>query len=191
MSAILLAAPAATYSIGRDHHATEEAVRRAGVPYAFLRNGWYNENYTGHLDAILEVGQVFGSAGSGRIAAAARADYAEAAAVILTGPVEPDAIYELSGDSAFTLADLADEISRQTGRLIASPDLTPAEYHAFMVGQGVDAADATQLVEADSAISRGELAHANGDLRRLLGRATTPIADSVAAALAAIGSVAR
>jgi NAD(P)H dehydrogenase (quinone) len=179
----VLAAPTATFSIGRDHRATEHVLATSGLPYVLLRNGWYNENYTGHLDAILEHGQVFGSAGEGRVATAARADYAAAAALVLTGSGQTETIYELSGDTAFSLADLAAEVSRQSGREITYPELSPAEYQAFMVSQGVASADAAQLVDADAAIARGELAHTPGDLRRLLGRPTTPIADSISTAL--------
>jgi len=167
-----------------------------------LRNGWYNENYTGHLDAILQYGQVFDSAGDGRVATAARADYAAAAAIVLTSSGQANTIYELSGDTAFSLAELAAEIARQSGREITYPKLSLTEYQAFMVGQGVAAADAAQLVEADAAqlveadaaqlveadaaIARGELGHTPGQLRRLIGRPTTPIADSIATALNAM-----
>jgi NAD(P)H dehydrogenase (quinone) len=175
----VLAAPTASFSIGRDHRATEQALAASGLPYVLLRNGWYNENYTGHLDAILRYGQVFGCAGDGRVATAARADYAAAAAIVLTSSGQANTIYELSGDTAFSLAELADEIARQSGREITYPRLSPAEYQAFMVGQGVDAADAAQLVEADAAIARGELAHTPGQLRRLIGRPTTPIATAL------------
>jgi NAD(P)H dehydrogenase (quinone) len=182
----VLAAPTASFSIGRDHRATEQVLLASGMPYVLLRNGWYNENYTGHLDAILQHGQVFGSAGDGRVATAARADYAAAAAIVLTGSGQANTIYELSGDTAFSLAELAAEITRQSGREITYPKVSPAEYQAFMVGQGVAAADAAQLVEADAAIARGELAHTPGQLRRLIGRPTTSIADSIATALNAM-----
>ncbi len=184
----VLAAPTATFSIGRDHWATEQALAASGVPHVLLRNGWYNENYTGHLDAILQYGQVFGSAGDGRVATAARADYAEAAAIVLTGSGQATTIHELSGDTAFSLAELAAEIARQSGREITYPKLSAAEYQAFMVSQGVAAADAAQLVEADVAIARGELAHTPGQLRRLIGRPTTPIGDSIAIALHALAA---
>jgi NAD(P)H dehydrogenase (quinone) len=182
----VLAAPTASFSIGRDHWATEQALAASGVPYVLLRNGWYNENYTGHLDAILQYGQVFGSAGDGRVATAARADYAAAAAIVLTSSGQANTTYELSGDTAYSLAELAAEIARQSGREITYPKLSGAQYQAFMVGQGVAPADAAQLVEADAAIAQGELAHTPGQLRRLLGRPTTPIADSIATALNAL-----
>lgn len=187
----VLAAPASTYSIGRDHRRTERLLVGSGLPYVLLRNGWYNENYTGHLASVLRHGHVFGCAGDGRVAVAARADYAAAAAVVLTEPGHAGEIYELSGDRAVGLAELAAEISRQSGREISYPRLSGPEYRAFMVEEGVAASDADQLVEADEAIARGELAHTSGDLRRLIGRPTTPIAVSIANALAALGHDAR
>ena len=116
----VLAAARANYSIGRDHLATEGILIASGVPYLLLRNGWYNENYTGHLDAILHYGQVFGCAGDGRVATAARADYGEAAAIVMTEVDRPRQIYELSGDTAFTLTELAAE------RSVAEPAETSA-----------------------------------------------------------------
>lgn len=180
----VLHAADATYSIGWDHRRTEELLIDSGVPYVVLRNGWYNENYTGHLDAILQHRQVFGSAGQGRVAAAARADYAVAASTVLTEDNHEGRVYELSGDRSFGLADLAAEISRQSGRTITYRSLEPSDYLAFMVGQGVPENDAEQLVEADSAIAHGELSWVGGDLRRLIRRPSTPIARSIATALA-------
>ena len=179
----VLAAPTATFSIGEDHYATEQIILASGLPYVLLRNGWYNENYTGHLDAVLEHGRVFGVAGEGRVATAARVDYAAAAAIVLTGEGHDDAVYELSGDVAWSLAEFAAEVSRQTGRDITYPSLTGEQYHAFMVGEGVPSHDADALVDADAAIARGELAHTPGDLSHLIGRPTTPIIDSIRAAL--------
>jgi NAD(P)H dehydrogenase (quinone) len=154
----VLTAATASFTIGRDHLTTGSILIASGLPYVLLRNGWYNENYTGHLDAILQFGQVFGCTGNGRVATAARADYAEAAAIVMTAVQWPKQIYELSGDTAFTLTELAAEIGRQAGRRISYHTLSPAEYQAFMVGQGVPDADAAQLVEADAAIAQGELA---------------------------------
>jgi NAD(P)H dehydrogenase (quinone) len=184
----VLHASDATYSIGRDHRRTEELLIDSGVPYVLLRNGWYNENYTGHLEAILSHRQVFGSAGQGRIASAARADYAAAAATVLTEDNYDGRVYELSGETSFSLADLAAEISRQSGRRITYRSLEPSEYLAFMIGQGVHENDAAQLLEADAAIAHGELSWASGDLRRLIHRPPTPIAQSIAAALAPLAS---
>lgn len=182
----VLGGPAATFGIAEQHNATERTIRASGVPYVLLRNGWYNENYSGNLATVLRLGVVVGSAGEGRVATAARADYAAAAATVLTRPGHENGVYELSGDTAWTLAEFAAEVSRQTKRAIGYRDLPVAEYRRLLVDAGVPEADASAVAEADAAIARGELAATPGDLRRLIGRATTPIADSVAAALAAV-----
>ncbi|MBO2445734.1 NAD(P)H-binding protein [Actinomadura barringtoniae] len=180
----VLGGAAATFRIAAHHAATEELILASGLPHVFLRNGWYNENYSGNIGFVLKSGIVMGSAGEGRIASASRADYAAAAAAVLTGEGEDGrSVYELSGDEAWTLADLAAEVSRQTGREIAYRDLTAARYSQIMADAGVPVRDAESVADADLGIARGELAAVTGDLRRLIGRPTTTIADSIAAAL--------
>ncbi|MEU7639691.1 MULTISPECIES: SDR family oxidoreductase [unclassified Streptomyces] len=184
----VLGGPAATFAIAEEHVGTEQALLASGVPYCLLRNGWYHENYTGALATTLKAGAVLGSAAGGRVASAARRDYAEAAAVVLTGggpdPAgHTDAVYELSGDTAWTMAEYAAEVSRQTGRAIPSRDLPAEQYVALMTGAGVPAAAAELVADADAGIARGELAATPGDLSRLIGRPTTPLAEAIAQAL--------
>ncbi|MEU5209769.1 SDR family oxidoreductase [Streptomyces sp. NPDC020742] len=179
----VLGGPTATFSLAEEHLATEQALLASGVPYCLLRNGWYHENYTGALATTLRTGAVVGSAGGGRVASAARRDYAEAAAVVLTGSGHENAVYELSGDTAWTMAEYAAEVSRQTGRRIPYTDLPQERYVALMVEAGVPALGAQLLADADAGVARGELAATPGDLSRLLGRPTTPIAESIAEAL--------
>ena len=93
-----------------------------------LRNGWYTEDYTAGVPAALAHGSVYGCAGDGRISSAARADYAEAAAVVLTADNQAGCVYELAGDTAYTLTELAAEISRQSGKNIGYVNLPEAEY---------------------------------------------------------------
>ncbi|MFG2828802.1 SDR family oxidoreductase [Streptomyces sp. NPDC048434] len=179
----VLGGPTATFSIAEEHIATEQALLASGVPYCLLRNGWYHENYTGALAGTLKAGAVVGSAGDGRVATAARRDYAEAAAVVLTGSGQENTVYELSGDTAWTMAEYAAEVSRQTGRTIPYQDLPQERYVALMVEAGVAALGAQMVAEADAGIARGELAATPGELSRLLGRPTTPIAEAIAEAL--------
>jgi len=155
---------------------------RSGLPYAFLRNGWYLENYTENLAPALQHGALVGSANGGRIAAAARADYADAAVAVLTGPVEKK-VYELAGDHPFTMSELAAEVSRQAGKLVAYRDLPPDQYRAVLTGAGLPASYADLLVDADVQVARGELDDSTGELRRLIGRPTTPLAAAVRVAL--------
>jgi NAD(P)H dehydrogenase (quinone) len=178
----ILRADTSPIALAAEHKATEEAVRASGLPFVFLRNGWYLENHTEHLGPALQHGALVGSAGSGRIAAAARADYAAAAVAVLTGaPAKP--VYELAGDRPFTMAELAAEVSRQAGRTIPYQDLPPAQYRAVLTGAGLPGPVADIYVDADLQASKGALDDASGDLARLIGRPTTPLADAVRAAL--------
>ncbi|WP_020499852.1 NAD(P)H-binding protein [Sciscionella marina] len=181
----VLDAPNAGFSIGRDHWATEQLITATGLPSVMLRNGWYNENYTGFLGPTMQAGRVFGAAGDGRVATAAVADYAMAAAIVLTADDGLRPVYELSGDTAWSLAEFAAELSAQTGADIAYDSMEPAQYKAIMLDAGVPEASADALLEADAAIARGELSATPGDLRRLIGRPTTTIAASVTSTLAA------
>jgi NAD(P)H dehydrogenase (quinone) len=168
-----------------DHVATEKAIRVSGVPFVFLRNGWYLENYTEDtLRPTLERGAFFGSAGNGRIAAAARADYAAAAVAVLTMPRQEGKIYELAGDAAFTMSHLAAEVSRQSGKPVVYKDLPVHEYTATLVRFGVPAAYAELLSDSDAGIARGELDDNTGTLRRLIGRPTTMLSEAVRTGLA-------
>ncbi|MFD0143688.1 MULTISPECIES: NAD(P)H-binding protein [unclassified Streptomyces] len=182
----ILGGPEADFDLAAEHRATETLILDSGLPYTFLRNGWYTENYTANLAPVLAHGAVVANAGEGRVASAARADYAAAAAAVLTGPAEEHAnrAYELSGDTAWSLAEYAAEVARQTGREIGY-DNVPAEAHeAILTGAGLPAAFAAILVDVDRAIERGALARRTGDLSRLIGRPTTPLAETVAKALA-------
>ncbi|MGW2561179.1 SDR family oxidoreductase [Streptomyces sp. NPDC001514] len=180
----VLGGPEADFRLADEHKATEQAILDSGLPYTFLRNGWYTENYTGNLAPVLEHGAVVANAGAGRVAAAARADYAAAAAAVLTGDGHLGRAYELSGDTAWSLAEYAAEIAKQTGKDIAYNNV-PAEVHQqILTGAGLPEGFAAILVDVDKAIERGLLARTSGDLGRLIGRPTTPLADTVAVALA-------
>ncbi|WP_205519505.1 SDR family oxidoreductase [Pyxidicoccus caerfyrddinensis] len=169
-------------ALAGEHKATEEAIRASGLPFVFLRNGWYFENYTENLGPALAHGALVGSAGEGRVAAATRADYAAAAAAVLTTPGQENKVYELAGDVPFTMAELAAEVSRQAGKPIAYNNLPAQQYQGVLVGAGVPGPFAEILADSDVGASRGELNDSSGDLRRLIGRPTTPLADAVAVA---------
>ncbi|MES4904480.1 MULTISPECIES: SDR family oxidoreductase [unclassified Streptomyces] len=179
----VLGGPAADFALADEHKVTEQAVQASGLPYVLLRNGWYNENYTEQLAPVLEHGAVVGSAGGGRVASAARADYAAAAVEVLTGEGHEGKAYELSGDTAWSFEEYAAEIAKQTGKEIAYGPVPPETHKTILTGAGLPEPLAEILVDVDAAISRGLLAGTPGDLSRLIGRPTTPIADSIAAAL--------
>ena len=178
-----LQADTAATIIGATHRATEEYLRERRVPSVLLRNGWYLENYTGQLPLFLRNGAVIGAVGQGRISAASRADYAEAAAVTLTTEGHIGAVYELGGDEAFTLAELAAAISAAAGKQITYTDLPADKLAQVLTDAGLPAELADVLADADLGLSRGELFSGTGDLRRLIGRPTTTLADAVADAL--------
>jgi NAD(P)H dehydrogenase (quinone) len=166
----------------QDHRATEQLLAEAGIPHALLRNCWYLENYTGQLPVYLERG-IVGAAGAGRVSAATRADYAGAAAAVLAGEGHAGAVYELGGEP-FSMAELAEVISAATGRTVTYTDLPVEQYRAVLVGGGLPEAMAAMVADGERGVAAGELLVEGEDLRRLLGRAPTPLADAVAAAVA-------
>lgn len=180
----LLRADTSPLALGEEHRGTEAALRASGIPHTLLRNGWYTENYTAAIPAALAAGAFVGSAGEGRIAGAAREDYAEAAVAVLTGEGHAGRVYELAGDEAWTLADLAAEVSRQTGRDLPYRDLPEAEYAAALESAGLPAVFAKLLANSDVGASQGGLFDDGRQLSALIGRPTTPLRDSVRAALA-------
>ncbi|MEQ7760432.1 SDR family oxidoreductase [Xanthomonas hortorum] len=171
-----------------EHLETEGLLRASGLPHALLRNGWYSENYTASIPAALAHGALLGSARQGRIASAARADYAEAAAVVLTTQGHAGKVYELAGDSAYTLSDLAAEITRQSGQTVVYTDLPEEAYKAALLDAGLPEAVAGLLADSDAGAAKDALLDESHELSRLIGRPTTPIAASVAQALAAAQS---
>ncbi|MFJ7529823.1 SDR family oxidoreductase [Streptomyces griseus] len=180
----ILGGPDADFTLADEHRATERLILDSGLPYTFLRNGWYTENYTANLAPVLEHRAVLANAGEGRIASASRADYAAAAVAVLTGDGHLNTAYELSGDTAWSLAEYAALLSELTGEEIAYRNVPAAAHQEALVGAGVPEGFAAILVDVDEAIGRGRLAGTSGDLARLIGRPTTPLAETVRAALA-------
>ena len=167
-----------------EHKATEALLRGSGVPFVLLRNGWYLENYTEQLAGTLAQGALAGSAGEGKVSAAARVDYAHAAAAVLVAGGQAGKVYELGGDDAFSMADLAAEISTATGKTVTYNDLPAEEYVGVLTGVGVPGAFAEILADSDLGIARGDLLVSTGDLRRLIGRPTTSLGQAVRSAAA-------
>jgi len=178
----ILRADTTSLALAAEHHATEQLLAELGVPHVLLRNGWYLENYTAQVPVHLEHG-VIGAAGSGRISAAARADYAEAAAVALLAEDSAGKIHELGGDEPFTMADYAAILAEHSGQAIAYVDLPQADYAAALESAGVPAPFAEILADSDRGIAVGELHDDSGTLSALIGRPTTPLTDAVKAAL--------
>ena len=165
-----------------EHRETEELLAASGVPHVLLRNGWYTENYTAQMDTYLQHG-VVGAAGQGRISAAPRADYAEAAAVVATTDGHAGKTYELGGD-AFTLGELAEVVSAESATAVTYTDLPRQDYEKVLIGAGLPEPMAAALADADACAAHGALHVAEQDLATLIGRRPTPLAEVVRAALA-------
>lgn len=179
----LLHAERSTLSLAPEHVETEALLKASGLSITLLRNGWYTENYTASVGPAVANGALIGSAGQGKIASAARADFADAAVAVLTTPGHEGKTYELAGDSAYTLAELAAEISRQTGKDIPYKDLPPADYTAALTAAGLPAPWPEVLASVDVEVAKGALFDEGRALSKLIGRPTTSLKDSVAAAL--------
>jgi Predicted nucleoside-diphosphate-sugar epimerases len=180
----VLRADTSTLSLAEEHRLTEAALKASGVPYTILRNSWYTENYTGSISGAIAAGAFIGSAGDGKIASAARADYAEAAAVVLTSEGNVGKVYELAGDEYYTLTDLAAEVSRQTGKNIPYNNLSEAEYANILKSFNLPEGLALAIAGWDVSASKNDLFDDAHQLSRLIGRPTTPLAKVVADALA-------
>ena len=175
----LLHADTSTLSLAGEHLATEKMLKESGVEHTILRNGWYTENYTGSIDGALAGGAFIGSAGDGKISSAARADFAEAAAVVLSDESHKGKVYELAGDDSYTLSDLAEEISKQTGKDIPYKNLAEADYASALKSFGIPEAFAEAIASWDVSASKGDLFDDSKQLSKLIGRATTPMAETV------------
>ena len=179
----VLHADVSSLSLADEHRATEAELKSSGLAYTLLRNGWYTENYPGSVGPALTNGALIGSAGDGRISSATREDLAEAAVAVLTTPGHENMTYELAGDEAWTLTDLAAEISRQTGKNIPYHNLPAADYAAALEGAGLPKELAAAIASYDVSASQGALYGSERTLSQLIGRPTTPLATSVERAL--------
>jgi NAD(P)H dehydrogenase (quinone) len=182
----LLRAADATTLLAADHKATEAYLQASGVPFVVLRNGWYLENHTEAIAPALQHGAVIGASGEGRFAAASRADFAAAAVAVLTTNGHEGKRYELAGDNSYSLTEYAAEVSKQAGKPVVFANLPEEKYAEALAGFGLPAPLPQILANADSGASRGELDETSHTLRKLIGRATTPLAEAVKAALAAL-----
>ena len=179
----ILHADSSPLGLATEHLATEVAIKESGLTYTILRNGWYTENYTGSAKGAVGAGAFIGNAGDGKIASAARVDYAEAAAVVLAGEGHEGKTYELAGDEAYTLTELAAEISKQSGKTIPYNNLTEAEYAGILKSFGLPDGLAEMLANSDTGASKGGLFDDSKVLSELIGRPTTSLAKVVADAL--------
>jgi NAD(P)H dehydrogenase (quinone) len=175
----LLHADTSPLGLADEHVATEKMLAESGIAYALLRNGWYTENYLASAPAALEHGIFIGAAGEGKIASATRADYAAAAAHVISEDGHAGKIYELAGDDGWTLSQLAAELAKQSGKKVVYQNLSETEFAAALKGFGLPAGLADMLADSDTGASKGGLFDDSHTLSKLIGRPTTSLADSV------------
>ena len=175
----LLHADTSPLGLADEHVATEQMLAESGIAYALLRNGWYTENYLASAPAALEHGVFIGAAGEGKIASATRADYAAAAARVISEDGHAGKNYELAVDAGWTLSQLAAELAKQSGKKVVYQNLSEADFAAALKGVGLPAGLADMLADSDTGASKGGLFDDSHTLSKLIGRPTTSLADSV------------
>ncbi|QQA76058.1 SDR family oxidoreductase [Pectobacterium parmentieri] len=179
----LLHADKSPLALAEEHRQTEALLKDSGLPHVLLRNGWYTENYAASIPAALEHGVFIGSAGEGKITSATREDFAAAAVAVLTQEGQAGKVYELAGDESYTLAELAAEISKQSGKSIGYQNLSEAEFTAALVSAGLPDVFAQIIADSDVGASKGGLFDGAKQLSQLIGRSTTPLSAVVKATL--------
>ncbi|MGI3451778.1 NAD(P)-dependent oxidoreductase [Citrobacter freundii] len=175
----LLHADTSPLVLADEHVVTEKMLADSGIAYALLRNGWYTENYLASAPAALEHGVFIGAAGEGKIASATRADYAAAAARVISEDGHAGKTYELAGDAGWTLSQLAAELANQSGKKVVYQNLSEADFAAALKGVGLPDGLADMLADSDTGASKGGLFDDSHTLSKLIGRPTTSLADSV------------
>ncbi|MBC3765813.1 SDR family oxidoreductase [Neptunicella marina] len=184
----LLHAQQSIMGLADEHRQTEDMLQQSGIAHVLLRNGWYSENYTAAIPSALQFNALLGSAGAGKIASAARADYAAAAAAVMLTEGHAGKVYELAGDTAYTLAEFATELSKQTGKTIAYNDLPEAEYKKILLEAGLPEGLADLLASSDASAAKGALFDDSHQLSQLIGRESESLATSIQRALGEVNA---
>ena len=148
-----------------------------------MRNGWYTENYAASIQPAIAHNAFIGSAGDGKIASAAREDYAEAAATVLLNPPVSGTVYELAGDDVYTLAEFAKEIEKQSGIDVSYVNLPQSDFAAALEGAGLPKPFADLLADSDVGASKCGLFDDGHQLSKLIGRPTTPYSKVISASM--------
>ncbi|WP_407181086.1 SDR family oxidoreductase [Bradyrhizobium sp. STM 3562] len=176
----VLHADATPLSIVEEHRETEADLAASGVPYVLLRNGWYSEVFFWRLPLALKLGVYPGATGEGRVSPASRADYAEAAATVLTGEDHAGRVYELAGDASFTISELVAMVADHMGKPLPFQNMATEEFRAALLQAGVPEKHVMLLSEIDAGIAKGAMFDDGKELSRLIGRATTPFRETAA-----------
>ncbi|MEW1979610.1 NmrA family NAD(P)-binding protein [Citricoccus sp. NPDC079358] len=168
-----------TFVLAAEHQATEEVITASGIPATLLRNGWWNENMQQDFESARERGVIANSVGEGRLATASRQDMGEAAAIVLTTPGHEGTAYELSGDTAWSYPEFAETAQQILGTPVRYEALTPEQEQEMLIGAGLDDGTVGFIGAMNAGMRDNTQAFQTGDLSRLLGRPTTPLADTL------------
>ncbi|WP_395729830.1 SDR family oxidoreductase [Nakamurella sp.] len=179
---VYTSAPRATTStlvLAPDHKFTEEYLTASGLPFTILRNNWYTENYLGQIETARQTGTLVAAAGDGRVASASRADFAAAAAVVLTQAGHEGRVYELGGDHAWDFTELAAALSEIVDAPVTYRSVDGPTLVGILQQVGLDAGTAGFVAQMDDDIAHGALAEVTGELSKLIGRPATPLLDGL------------
>jgi NAD(P)H dehydrogenase (quinone) len=172
------AGPDCTFTLGRDHWATEEHIRGSGRRFTFLRDNLYADFLVGMLD---EAGVIRGPAGDGRVAAVAMDDVADAAAAALLDPTaHAGATYTLTGPEALTLDEVAATLSAALNRTVRYERETVEEAYASRASYGAPRWQLDGWVSSYTSVANGEMAEVTQDVERLTGHPATSLAELLA-----------
>lgn len=160
------------------HKATEEAIKKTGIPYSFLRNNWYLENEIPSIQGVLAGAPWVTSAGNGKVGWVLQQDYAEAAAAILSGNGHENTIYELSG-KPLTQEEFVSILGDLLGKEIPIQQVDDATYADIMRAAGIQDFIIPILVDIQRSIREGSLDFESNDFEKVLGRPATPIKDAL------------
>jgi NAD(P)H dehydrogenase (quinone) len=173
------ASPEATFTLARDHWATEEHLRSVGITHTILRDNIYAD-FTPHF--LGTDGNIRGPAGDGRVALVAQADIAEVAIAVLTSDGAYDGrTLNLTGPTALTMNEIAGILSDHLGKTISYVPETIEEAYASRAVYGAPAWQVDAWVSTYTAIAVGELAEVSGDIPEVTGRPGMSLEQALAA----------
>lgn len=159
-----------------EYLASEKLIKASGVTYTILKNGLYADFLPVLLgEKVLETGTIYLPAGNGNAAFTLRYDLAVGAVAILTGKGHENKVYEYCADTAYTFGDIADILSRVTGKSIKYISPNPDEYKKTLLGAGVPEPFVNLIAGSAEAIKQGEFEKTDNTLSQLIGRKCTDL----------------
>ena len=154
------------------HYDTEQYIRASGIPFTFSRQSLYAD-FLPLLSG--EDGVIRGPAGDGRFAPVLRDDVADVLVNVLVQPGHDGVTYTLTGPETFTLAEIADLLTRLTGRRVTFENETLEQAYASRAAYGAPAWEVESWVTTYTAIAAGEWDVVTDDVSRVAGHHPTSV----------------